>query len=44
MKLARPRGKHLDRDSIATNAPVAGWRYSRRSVARDRSVGHGTID
>ena len=37
MKRAKPRGKHRDRDSIATNAPVLGRRYSRRNVARDRS-------
>ena len=36
MKPASPRGKHRDRDSIATNAPVVGRRYSRRSVAFDR--------
>jgi hypothetical protein len=28
--------KHLDRDRIATNAPVLGRRYNRRSVAVDR--------
>ena len=26
-----------DRDSIATNAPLRGCRYSRRNVARDRA-------
>ena len=37
MKAANPRGKQRDRDSIATNDPVPGWRYSRRRVALDRS-------
>jgi len=36
MNYARPFGKRRDRDSIATNAPVPGRRYSRRSVAVER--------
>jgi hypothetical protein len=37
MKPAKPLGKNRDRDSIATNDPLFGSRYSRRSVANDRS-------
>jgi hypothetical protein len=36
MNPANPFGKNRARDSVATNAPLFGCRYSRRSVANDR--------